>query len=251
MVQHTRVEPDQVGLLARVLHMDGVPYVVIPLFSQFCCQEYNLISAHVAGVIHARGRNYDTITYSAPIRHCYADYTAGFIPLELYDTDDVVFTANAVAHNGINTAPDDKKAVALILTEMVAMYDVSNMNKATIGVPKAVSLKLVCLLFLELPRVFTPGETRLKLKTFMRINSYMYLVSNYIPRHAVKTFAAYQPPNAHHIIGTDAATSGPNVPRRGAEFTAHAQCQPIHLWGNTTSPPLLKPFASPTATRLY
>jgi len=306
--KRTRIKPDQVGLLAMVFHINGLPYVVIPLVGQFGCQEYNYISAQVAAVIHARARNHDILSFGGPLSNCYADDTAGFIVMEHYEAHDVIFTANAVAHAGIDAAPDDKKAVALVLTVVGAMYDVSDMDYATIGVSEAIFLKLICLLFLEIPRVLTPGVTRLKLHAYMRIGSYMYLVSNYIPMvkpfthavyeniagvplttHSVKitertaidlafwrsilflaclsvkwlsvpmfipplisrpkeqsleAFAEYQAANAHYIIGTDAATLGLDVPNWGAGFTAHAQGQPFHLWGEYDIPSFAEHFRS-------
>ena len=190
--KRTRIKPAHVGLLAMPFHIDGVPYVVIPLVGQFGCQEFNYISSQVSAFIYARARNHDIRLYGSPIRLCYSDDTAGFLPARLYAADDVWFTAHAVAHAGTNAAPPTKKSISLTQTTVGALYDLTDMNKPTIGLSENTFLKLICVFFLEIPRDIVPDVTRLKIKQFQRLGAYMYLASSYIPLLKPYTHGVYQ-----------------------------------------------------------
>ena len=206
--KRTRINPAQAGLLAMPFHIDGVPYVVIPLVGQFGCQEINYISSQVSAFIYARARNHDIRLYGGPIRLCYSDDTAGFLPARLYTADDVWFTAHAVEHAGTNAAPPTKKSISLTQTTVGALYDLTDMAAPTIGLSEATFLKLVCVFFLELPQVIIPNKTRVKVKQLQRTVSYMCLASSYIPLLKPYTHAIYQnmaglPINAHSVRITD------------------------------------------------
>ena len=194
--KRTRINPAHVGLLAMPFHIDGAAYVVIPLVGQFGCQEFNYISSQVSAFIYARARNHDIRLYGNPIRLCYSDDTAGFLPARLYATDDVWFTAHAAEHAGINAAPPTKKSISLTQTTVGALYDLTDMAAPTIGLSEATFLKLVCVFFLELPQIIIPNDTRITVKLAQRIGSYMCLASSYIPLLKPYTHAVY-----HNILG--------------------------------------------------
>ena len=106
--KRSRINPSQVGLLEMPFHIDGNPYVVIPLVGQFGCQEFNYISSQISAFIYAKVRDRDIRIYGHPVRLCYSDDTGGFLPERLYAEDDPAFTAIAEAHVGTNAAPATK-----------------------------------------------------------------------------------------------------------------------------------------------
>ena len=187
--KRTRINPAQVGLLAMPFHIDGVPYVVIPLVGQFGCMEFNYISSQVSSFIYQKVMARDIRLYGAPVRLCYSDDTAGYLPLRCYAEDDRCFTVIAEQHAGSNAAPPTKKSISITQTTVGAMYD---LNTETIGLSEATYLKLICVFYLELPQTIIPGVTRMKLKQFQRTGSYMWLASSYIPLLKPYTHGVYQ-----------------------------------------------------------
>ena len=199
-----RIHPMFVGLLAMLFHIDGAPFVVIPLAGQFGCQEFNYMSAQVAAVIHARVRHNDIALFNTPLSFCYVDDTAGMIPVEFYALHDIHFTAEAVAHAGTNAAPPTKKDHGKILTVIGARYDITDHTNERIGIPESLFVKLVCVFFQECPRRLVPGVTRLKYKFYQRMGSYMCMASNYITwlrphTHAVYDNICYFTNNPFHV----------------------------------------------------
>jgi hypothetical protein len=73
------LDPSQSGLLAMPFHIDGRPYVVIPLVGQFGCQEFNYIATQASAFIYARVRARDMVVHGGILRHCFSDDTVGFI----------------------------------------------------------------------------------------------------------------------------------------------------------------------------
>jgi len=187
--KRTRLNPRHVGLLAMPFHIGGKPFVVIPLVGQFGCQESNYISSLASAFIYTKLRHRDIRLYGAPIRLCYSDDTAGFIPERLYTQDDLCFTTIAEQHAGTNAAPITKKSIKLVQTTVGAMYDLTN---STIGLSEPTFLKLVNVLFNELPETIVPGKTRITVKQFQRIGPYMWLASSYIPMLKPFTHAIYE-----------------------------------------------------------
>ena len=194
--KRTRLNPRQVGLLAMPFHIDGAPYVVIPLVGQFGCQEFNYISTQVSAFIYARVRNRDMRIYRGPVRHCFSDDTAGFLPRRLYAGDDQWFTYNAVLIAGEDAAPPTKKSISLTQTTVGALYDLTDMDATTIGISESTFLKLICVFFLELPQIIIPNITHIKIKQYQRVGSYMCLSSGYIPLLKPYTHGVY-----HNIAG--------------------------------------------------
>ena len=199
--KRVRLNPRQVGLLAMTFYIDGAAFVVIPLVGQFGCQEFNYISSQVSAFIYARVRARDIRIYRGPVRLCFSDDTAGFLPRRLYAEDDKWFTANAELHVGAGAAPSTKKSISLTQTTVGALYDLTDMNAATIGLSESTFLKLICVFFLELPQTIVPNVTRLKIKQFQRVGSYMILSSGYIPLLKPYTHGVYQ-----NIAGLNAST---------------------------------------------
>ena len=187
--KRTRINPAQVGLLAMPFHIDGVPYVVIPLVGQFGCMEFNYISSQVSSFIYQKVLARDLRVYGIPVRLCYSDDTAGYLPFRCYAEDDQCFTAIAVEHAGINAAPPTKKSISLTQTTVGALYD---LNEETIGLSEATYLKLANVFFNETPQTITPGVTRMPIKWFQRTGSYMCLASSYIPLLRPYTHGVYQ-----------------------------------------------------------
>lgn len=202
-----RLLPEQVGLLAMVFHIDGAPYCVIPLVGQFGCQEFNYVATLASAFIYARVRERDIALYGAPVRLCLSDDTAGFLPEDRYAADDAAFTALAVQIAGENAVPQKKKSCARIQATCGARYDLTDMTCATIGLTEVMFLKLVCLLFLELPRALVAGVTRVTVKQLQRTASYFQLTSSFLPPVLPFTHALYEnlhkvPPSALTVVLT-------------------------------------------------
>ena len=206
--KRTRIEPSQVGLLAMPFHIDNLPYVVIPLVGQFGCQEFNYVSAQISAFIYAKVRQRDIVLYRGPVRLCYSDDTASFLPPRLYAEDDKVFTAIAEQHAGIDAAPPTKKANYTIQTTVGAMYD---LHTSTIGLSEATFLKLVNVFYNELPRLIIPGVTRIPIKQYQRMGSYMLLASSYLPMLKPYTHGVY-----HNIAGVSLTTRTRAISNRTA-----------------------------------
>ena len=157
---------------------------------------HNYISTQVSAFIFARVLARDMRIYRGPVRHCFSDDTAGFLPLRLYAGDDLWFTANAVLHAGEDAAPPTKKSISLTQTTVGALYDLTDMDATTIGISESTFLKLICVFFLELPQAIIPNVTRIKIKQFQRMGSYMCLSAGYIPLLKPYTHGVY-----HNIAG--------------------------------------------------
>ena len=206
--KRTRIDPSQVGLLAMPFHIHNVPYVVIPLVGQFGCQEFNYVSSQISAFIYAQVRRRDIILHRGPLRLCYSDDTAGFIPERLYAEDDRAFTAIAELHAGVGAAPPTKKANSIVQTTVGAMYD---LHTCTIGLSEATFLKLVNVFYNELPRHIIPDVTRISIKQYQRMGSYMLLASSYIPLLKPYTHAVY-----HNIAGISLTTKTRAITNRTA-----------------------------------
>jgi hypothetical protein len=187
--KRVRITPSQVGLLAMPFHIDGAPFVVIPLVGQFGCQDFNYISSQVSAFIYAKVVARDIHIYRGPVRLCYSDDTAGFLPHRLYEKDDRAFTAIAEQHAGINAAPPTKKDIAICQTTVGAMYD---LHQETIGLSEPLFIKLVCVFFKEIPRTITPNETRLTVQCLQRMGSYMILAASFLPSMKPFTHGVFQ-----------------------------------------------------------
>ena len=175
-----------------VFHIAGAPFCVIPLVGQFGCQEFNYMGTLASAFIYARVRERDIATYGAPVRLCLSDDTAGFLPQHLYEADDAAFTSLAEGIAGRNAVPSKKKSCARVQTTCGALYDLSNMDCATIGVTDEMFLKLVCVLFLELPRSLVAGVTRVTVKQLQRTASYFQLTSTFLLPVLPFTHALYE-----------------------------------------------------------
>jgi len=187
--KRVRINPSQVGLLAMPFHINGKPFVVIPLVGQFGGQEWNYISSQVSAFIYAKVVARDIQIYRGPVHICYSDDTAGFLPLRLYEEDDRFFTALAEQHAGINAAPPTKKSIAIRQTTVGALYD---LHHKTIGLSESIFLKLVCLFFLEIPQQIIPGTTRVSVKCLQRMGSYMILAASFLPSLKPFTHGVFQ-----------------------------------------------------------
>jgi len=183
--------PEQSGLLAMPFHIDGQPFVVLPLVGQFGSQEFGYMAHQASAFIAACIRARDIATYGGLVRHTYSDDTAGFIAERLYQSDDVEFSTIAVTHAGKHAVPLTKKGKGVTLTVVGAQYDLTDLDAPTIGLSEATFLKLICLFFLELPRDLIPGESRLRIKTYQRLGSYMCLASHFIPSLKPYTHGVY------------------------------------------------------------
>ena len=82
-----------------------------------------------------------------------------------------------------------KKSCKIVQTTVGAMYD---LRHETIGLSEATFLKLVCVFYKELPQFLLPGVTRISIKQFQRIGSYMCLASAFIPLLKPYTHAVYE-----------------------------------------------------------
>ena len=224
--KRTRIDPSQVGLLAMPFYINNAPYVVIPLVGQFGCQEFNYVSSQISSFIYAEVRRRDIILYRGPVRLCYSDDTAGFLPPRLYAEDDKAFTAIAERHAGVDAAPPTKKANSIVQTTVGAMYD---LHTSTIGLSEATFLKLINLLYNELPQLIIPGKTRIPIKQYQRIGSYMLLASSYLPMLKPYTHGVY-----HNIAGVALTTKTRAISDRTAidiafwRVTLYATTQSVH-----------------------
>ena len=190
--KRVRLLPEQAGLLAQPLHINGAPYVVIPLVGQFGCQEFNYMASQASAFIYQRVRARDIATYGGPVRLCLSDDTVGYLPPALYAADDAAFTLIADAHAGKNAAPATKKSINKLQTAVGALYDLTDMRQPRIGVSEALYLKLICVFFLELPQTLVARQTRVRVKQIQRIGSYMHLTSIFVPRVLPYAHAVYE-----------------------------------------------------------
>ena len=199
------LEITQAGLLAMPFHIDGRPYVVIPLVHQFGCQEANYAASQASAFIYARMRARDIATHGGILRHVFSDDWVGFIPARLYESDDLAFTAIAEAHAGAGAAPAKKKDKGTTLVAVGAHYDITDMGNPTIGLSEATFVKLICLFFNEAPLVIIPGVSRLRFKFLQRLGSYMMHASRYITAMGPYTHAVYAnyaglPPHTRTVL---------------------------------------------------
>ena len=135
----------------------------------------------------------------------------GLLAMTFYIDGAAFVVIPLVGRFGAGAAPSTKKSISLTQTTVGALYDLTDMNAATIGLSESTFLKLICVFFLELPQSIVPNVTRLKIKQFQRVGSYMILSSGYIPLLKPYTHGVYQ-----NIAGLNASTRTARISDRTA-----------------------------------
>ena len=171
------LKPEQSGLLAMVIHIEGKAHVVIPHVGQFGCQEFNYAASQASAFIYATTHAHDIEEYGIPLSHVFSDDTVGFVPEDDYLSLDAWMTANAAKHAGTDAQPQTKKEHSYKITALGVDYDITDMDNATVALSQSTFLKLVRVLFREFPRTLNKGSSQVSVRMLQRLGSYVCIRS--------------------------------------------------------------------------
>lgn len=243
--------PNQVQNVPRtasVLYIDGRPFVCLPLVEQFGLQDSNYHSNVGSAVIYANMRANDFAQFNMEVAHLYSDDEIAFLPASTVKARRPHYRAVAEAVAGKGVIAERKHSAHPQNEAIGARYDCDAM---TIGLSESLYIKLVCLLYNELPSDLQPQQ-RINVTTMERLGAYMMLCGQFLPHLSAFCRSAHE--NLHRAQPRQ-ATVPINLKtiidiRLWRIAVCHAWRDPGSLVVPVHVPPLLAPLPDETTLAL-
>ena len=182
-----RQRPEDVGLGAVICYVRGVRTVAFSVVEQFGSQDSNyhsnLGSACLNACLRARAARLGRPDHSA----IYSDDINGALPTADVSAELAAIEVDATALAGQAPIAPEKTLTA---KELVALGASLNIETFTVSMSFSLFIKLVCVLFLELPSTFDT-TTQVTARWLQRAGSYMVMASRFIPSLAYAARGVY------------------------------------------------------------
>lgn len=239
---------ENVPRTASVLYIDGQPFVCLPLVEQFGLQDSNYHSNLGSGVIYANMRAHDFAQFNMEVAHLYSDDEIAFLPASAVAARRPRYRAVAEAVAGRGVIAERKHSAHPQNEAIGARYDCDAM---TIGLSESLYIKLVCVLYNELPFDLQPQQ-RVNVTTMERLGAYMMLCGQFLPQLGAFCRSAHE--NLHRAQPRQ-STVPLNLKtiidiRLWRIAVRHAWHDPVSLVVPVHVPPLLAPLPDETALAL-
>jgi hypothetical protein len=170
-------------LYAFRIYIDGAAYIVLLLVKQFRAQVSNYESNFVTSVIYAMQLQRGIDLIGSPFSTIYIDDGIATLPMAMLAAEADAFTRDTEAIAGKGAMNKKKQEIGVSLAYLSWQINVEDFS---LTMTLSLYLKLVCVLFLELPTDISTA-TVLPLKLLQRLSSYMLLAAHAIP--ALRPFA--------------------------------------------------------------
>ena len=168
---------DNVPLMALPLYIDGRLFLCFPLVEQFGLQDSNYHSNLGSAVIYAAMRANDWQHFGTDVSHLYSDDDIGFVLDEAVPARRLRYEAIAESVAGKGVISHKKHSAAVRNEAIGSLFDCDAM---TMSLSPSLFLKIVCLLFIEVPMDLQPGQ-KISINTLERLGAYLMLAGDLIP----------------------------------------------------------------------
>jgi hypothetical protein len=161
-------EVEAMGLYATCFIIDGERYLFLPLVEQFGSQDSGFHSNVGSRYLYAHMERRHLRLYGTVVAVQYSDDTFGFLPPSLIDGEVAALTADAHAFAGTGAIASHKNRKGCRVDGNGWSWHAPD---GTFTLTYSILLRMLCVLFLEIPVAVAPGDPILK-NTLERLSAY-------------------------------------------------------------------------------
>jgi fumarate reductase subunit D len=170
------IHPTSCLLLATEVVINGVTYLLIPITAIFGLQDSNAFAKCASEIINAKNFALDFAQFLEQRRTLFIDDTIGwglFADCQSFNLSNPVHADAVVGSEATN---QKKSEIGQVMTILGTVLDTSDF---TVRLSSVMFLKLLCLLFVEIPLGILPGDL-ISMHLLQRAASYMISVSEIV-----------------------------------------------------------------------
>jgi hypothetical protein len=187
-----RLAASSAPLAAFPVVIDGAWYIILPLVEQFGSQDSNYHSNFGGSCLYRLQVARTSRLYGIITSHLYSDDTNGFLPEKLAAMELSAIEADANRLAGEGAIKQSKRVLAQRAEVIGWLVDA---DAFTVSLSYSLFLKLLCVLFIELPLSLQAGD-KVTVRQLQRLSSYMIRAAAAIP--ALLPFSRTA---AHNTVG--------------------------------------------------